>query len=87
MKKFNQEQANNEGWCISQVFAHSTLPDGWYRIEKLDIAERFVNDYQAISYVATKAVNGSTYHRNAIDAVDEWNANGYPRCDSFQDAK
>lgn len=74
MDEFNQDQATSEGWCIAEVYNHSTLPDGWMRIEKLDATGMFDSDYAAIAYVAAKAANGSRYHAQAIEYVERENS-------------
>lgn len=71
IEDFDQDQAIAEGWCISYVSAHSTLPEGWYRIERWDDNPRFKKgDYEAIAFVAEQAANRSEYHMMALELVD-----------------
>lgn len=71
--EFDQTQAYEEGWVISEVSGSSYFPDGWLNIEKLDTHPRFRGDFEAVAHVYGCAGWGSEYHKNAILYMEKTN--------------
>lgn len=76
---FDQKQANDEGWCVSQCIGSSYFPDGWMDIQKWNTSDVFENDLAALSFVAFKASVGSEYHIAAIKYYEQENFSLIPK--------
>lgn len=74
MINFDNTQAMEEGWCISEV--GSTEP---FRLEKLDEANKFDSDDQAHLFVVVMSFVGSSYHRSALQFLYDHSRPEYDR--------
>lgn len=57
-------RASAEGWNVFEV--HGGSDDGYYMIEREDIAAAFANDDRAIAHVEREASHGSELHCKAM---------------------
>ena len=62
--------AHNEGW---NIFECGSSEGGKYQIQRIDEAELFQNDEDAIKCVIKKAKEGGELHQKAIDFIKENN--------------
>lgn len=73
MEAFDQTQANEEGWCISQCSGSQYFPEDWFDIQCWAESDRFENDLQALTFVINKVNERSEYHMNALTAMESTN--------------
>ena len=66
MELQSMNQATTEGWVISEC---SGVDEKW-RLESCDDAGIFSNDLDVWLHVAQRALDGSTYHMNALKFLE-----------------
>lgn len=64
MIAFDNTQAANEGWCISECFGSKNGP---WQLQKDDCQDKFAKDSEAWQHVVTQADAGSAYHKAALE--------------------
>lgn len=78
---FDSTQALKEGWLISRTCGLSD-PDETYRLERHDEANIFTDDAAAWANVATHALNGSEYHKEALRFIAQHNPKEFERIEN-----
>lgn len=69
----NEEQGFTEGWGASICIGSGEVPDDWCEIQRIDEQGIFGSDLEALAHVVNQAVQGSTYHKSALQYVDAHN--------------
>lgn len=65
IERFDETQARSEGWAIFSASG------GRHQLQRLDEEAIFPNDDQAWEFVVRRALAGSEYHLEALQALKE----------------
>ena len=71
---YDQDIACNEGWFIAECEGSENGP---FQLQRVDEYMLFASDDEAWLYVYTQAMQGSSYHQQALDFLDENNEQEY----------
>lgn len=69
----NEGRGVVEGWGASICIGSCEVPDEWCEIQRIDEQGIFRSDLEALAHVVNQAVQGSAYHKSALQYVDAHN--------------